>query len=292
MPDLKGVLAASYCSVIRDHFKNNPVEGMDHLSIEKQEYELYKQLNQYEHEKEEVIQKWANTPIETLNGASPKDIISNMEEFSDVFDLFLYMVDHADEGIPHIIIEKLKEFKGKAISSLANLAHEHLNSGNCDDVFIASVLTLGEFKLVDSVVQLIDLAYQLNEKNLKLELDHIEDALLNAGICTIEPILEILENEEMGKVENMLLYVLASVGSEFKNDRIYKKLRSAFRTMDEKMQAVICLNAYGDGRAVPMLRGYLERNNNIDRNLFYEIIGTIKSLGGRTDEFLGNSLRP
>ena len=43
--------------------------------------------------------------------------------------------------------------------------------------------------------------------------------------------------------------------------------------------------AYGDGRAVPMLRGYLERNRDLDRALYYEIVGTIRSLGGRNRGF-------
>ena len=43
---------------------------------------------------------------------------------------------------------------------------------------------------------------------------------------------------------------------------------AGFRTMEDKMPAVICLNAYNDGRAIPMLRGYLERNTNIERTFF------------------------
>lgn len=284
MPNLKQVLTDSYSKAIREHFDNNISSGMEKISVEKQEAELYRQLDQYQTQKEEVVLKWANTPIDVLNGLTPSDLINDMEEFKDVFELFMYMVEHADEEIPFIIVEKLKSYKDMAVTALVDLANSGLKNGNNDIFFIAAVSALGEFKITDSVWSLIDLAYNMNEKSY--DLDHIEEALKNAGACTIEPILETLGEKEMGNVEKMLLYVLASAGSNFKDDRIYKKLRLAFRTMDDKMSAVICLNVYGDGRAIPMLRGYLERNNNIDRALFYEIVGTIQNLGGRTEEFI------
>ena len=38
---------------------------------------------------------------------------------------------------------------------------------------------------------------------------------------------------------------------------------------------------YGDGRAIPMLKGYVNRNkHSIDRDLFYEIMSAVQNLGG------------
>ena len=38
---------------------------------------------------------------------------------------------------------------------------------------------------------------------------------------------------------------------------------------------------YGDGRAIPMLKGYVNRNKDtISRDLFYEIMSAVQNLGG------------
>jgi len=284
MNNFKEVLTDSYCRAIRKHFENNTEEEIGYFSVEKQEFELYRQLDRYQNAKERLMTEWANSPIEELNGATPSGLINGMADFKDVLDLFLYMVENADDEVPVIIIEKLKSFRDEAVSTLAGLAGSCLENRGNDIVFIAAVSALGSFKLRGAVQSLINLAYKVNDKGS--ELDHIEEALKNAGTCAIDPVLEALEGKEMGTVEKMLLYVLASVGSKCKDDRIYQKLRLAFRTMDDKMPAVICLSVYGDGRAIPMLRGYLERTGRIEKNLFYEIIGTIKNLGGSTEEFL------
>ena len=236
MHNLKELLADSYCMAIRNHFENNITTEMENLSVEKQEIELYRQLKQYQDEKEKVMLKWANTPIEALNNLTPSKLINDMEEFQDVYDLFLYMAENTDEEIPCILTEKLRSFNDKAVSTLAELVNSRLINQNTDVVFIAAVSALGKLGPAGSVWPLIDLAYKMNEKGY--ELDHVEEALKNAGVCTIEPILETLEGKDMGNVEKMLLYVLATVGSSFKDDRIYK-LRLAFRTMEDKMPAVV-----------------------------------------------------
>ena len=51
--------------------------------------------------------------------------------------------------------------------------------------------------------------------------------------------------------------------------------------MEHKVIAAICLGDYGDGRAVPLLKSYLDRHiREIDRQFFYETISAIKRLGG------------
>lgn len=285
MLGLKEVLTDSYSKAIHRHFDNifDSLDEDEKNSAENYENELISQMNQFYNEKNRVILEWANTFVEELNN-TPAALIDSMEELKDVFDLFIYMAEHADDEVPFIVIEKLKNFEAEAVSALSKLANSRLENHDTDMVFIEAVSALGKLKLTDAVRTLIDLAYKVNDESSGL--DYIEEALKNAGDCTIEPILEVLEGKEMGNVEKMLLYVLAFAGAGCKDDRIYKILRQAFRTMEDKMTAVICFNAYGDGRAIPMLRGYLERNDKIEKNLYFEIVGTIRNLGGKTDDFL------
>ena len=51
--------------------------------------------------------------------------------------------------------------------------------------------------------------------------------------------------------------------------------------MEHKVIASICLGDYGDGRAVTLLKSYIDRHmHEIDRQFFYETLSSIKRLGG------------
>ena len=58
-------------------------------------------------------------------------------------------------------------------------------------------------------------------------------------------------------------------------------LRSCFRGMQHKVIGAICLGDYGDPKGISVLKGYLDRNaGTFDRQEFYEILSSIKRLGG------------
>ncbi len=78
-----------------------------------------------------------------------------------------------------------------------------------------------------------------------------------------------------------LVIILSRIGKENPSEDIYLALKHAFRYMQNKVYAVICLAEYGDGRAIPMLKGYVNRNKDtIERDLFYEIMSAVRNLGG------------
>ena len=78
-----------------------------------------------------------------------------------------------------------------------------------------------------------------------------------------------------------LVIILSRIGKNAPSEEIYLTLKHAFRYMKNKIYAVICLMEYGDGRAIPMLKGYVNRNKDtIDRDLFYEIMSAVQNLGG------------
>ena len=75
--------------------------------------------------------------------------------------------------------------------------------------------------------------------------------------------------------------MLTEIGKEHKTEEIYQTLRHAFRYMNNKIYAVICLADYGDDRAVSMFKNYINRNQKtIERDLFYEMMSAIQHLGG------------
>ena len=82
-----------------------------------------------------------------------------------------------------------------------------------------------------------------------------------------------------------LVVMLTNIGKEKKSEEIYNALRLAFRSMTNKIYAVICLADYGDDRAVPMLKNYINRHQtDITRELFYEMMSAIQNLGGDIED--------
>ena len=82
-----------------------------------------------------------------------------------------------------------------------------------------------------------------------------------------------------------LVVMLTNIGKEKKTEEIYDALRMAFRSMTNKIYAVICFADYGDDRAVPMLKNYINRHQtDISRELFYEMMSAIQNLGGNIED--------
>lgn len=64
-------------------------------------------------------------------------------------------------------------------------------------------------------------------------------------------------------------------------DRSYKILRRYFLDRDPRVIAAICLGDLGHPRGVALLRSYIIRHeHDVDRQLYYEILSSIKRLGG------------
>lgn len=288
MSEIKEILAESYRNTVNAYFSTNKIsldKNLEKLSPSEQEEALYQMLGQYAAEKIEMIEKWSTTPLEELQGSTPDQVIQGLEELDQVFDIFAHMACFSDEEVPYGLIWKMKQFGRDAVSKLYQLALDSAEGDPpADYVFSAAVSALGAFEVDECIEPLIELAYHV-EKEPQLEL--IEDALKRLGKRTIEPLVEKLTDTELGKVETMLIYVLACAGANAKDDRIYRLLRNAFRTMDNKIPAIICLSVYGDGRAVPMLRSFLDKYaHDVPDKVFHEIIGTIRQLGGETEDFL------
>lgn len=69
---------------------------------------------------------------------------------------------------------------------------------------------------------------------------------------------------------------------------VYMILRVFFLKHEPRVIAAICLGDLGHPRAVPLLRNYVIRHENdadkLDRQLYYEILSSIKRLGGVTND--------
>ncbi len=123
--------------------------------------------------------------------------------------------------------------------------------------------------------------------------DTARDALISIGEPAIRPLLNVLTKAtEYEEYHEYLAMALAKIGKIYKSDEIYKCLRKMFREYDDKIVMADCLGEYGDGRAVPVLRGYVERNiDNVDSDTLFTIDSAIRKLGGSIDDLLDDYIR-
>ncbi len=288
MTELKEIITNSYRNAVTDYFDKNrmvPDKELQKLSHAEQEEALYQMIVRYASEKIGMIEKWSGTPLEELQGSTPAQVIEDMQDLEELFELFIHMACYADEELPILLIYKMQQFGTEAVNRLYQLAKDNMEGQPpADYIFSSAVSSLGVMKLEECVGRLIELADQVQKDP---QFEQIEDALKRHREQVVEPLLQRLQEPKWDKAESMLLYALAYGGAEAKDDRIYRLLRSAFRTMEDKTTPILCFAVFGDGRAVPMLRSFLEKNaNDIPDRLFHEIIGTLRNLGGETEDFM------
>lgn len=288
MENIREILAESYKKAISEVFNKDKslFENKGKMTADKMEQAFYEFLDFYQTEKSNIENSWANTVVTELQGKTPSEIINGLDDIDDVYDLFLYMMENTDAEIPDLLINKMKQYGAGISERLINLARTSTDTDNQDHIFSETVFTIGRMGLSASIEPLISLLNDLLEDDQKS--DYVEEALRMIGGAVIEPILAALEKDEFGEFEHRLLYVLANIGSNAKDERIYRILRKAFRESGDKLPVVVCFAAYKDGRAVPMLRSYLEKNGrDIPKQLFYTVMDTVNRLGGDIKDFMG-----
>ena len=116
--------------------------------------------------------------------------------------------------------------------------------------------------------------------------------LVPALLQQTEQLLE--GNRYTSALDYMLVFLtIASMRDEDSElrDRAFRMLRAAFRQMPRKIIPVICIGDLEDGRGVVLLRSWMERHaDQLDMQLFYELISSIRRLGGETRDL--QALRP
>ncbi|HHW47561.1 MAG TPA: hypothetical protein GXX14_02960 [Clostridiaceae bacterium] len=239
----------------------------------------------------EELTKWENTSFDEIGGITPLEYFNGINDFEKLVELFKIGAVICDDSMPEALLNKLKSFGDKAVESMMELAFgsEGLNLEE-DKSLIAlnAIKVLGLWKLERAVGKMIDMLFTLPEHDDELFKESIRESLVNIGLPSVDPIIGKLETaQDFTDAHEYLMMALADIGAGNKSDKIYRCLKSAFLRMQNKILGASCLATYGDGRAIPALRGYIEKNRNtIDMETFFEIKSAIDKLGGTTDDLI------
>ena len=237
------------------------------------------------------LAEWENTPADEINGITPLEYFNGINDFEELIDLFKAGAVICDDDLPEALLNKLKSFGDEAVEYLMQLAFDkECQNLNEDESLIAlnAIKVLGVWKSDKAVGKMIDMLFTLSEHEDELFMESIRESLVNIGLPSVDPVIGQLEAaQSFTDAHEYLMMALADIGAQNKSDKIYRCLKNVFLKMSNKVLGAACLATYGDGRAIPALRGYIEKNKNtMDSVTFFEIKGAIESLGGNADDLI------
>lgn len=263
-------------------------EGSDAASFEEYIQDVARE------ETEKAKQTLESEPDEKLGGKSLREYFDSMtlEEKEEALE---YSAVTLDCGVPASLIasiasddrESVRDYCSTVIGDSA-WTEEELDDQDklfeieyqkvkaCLDVLIE----MKEFCFVQAVLDRFMSYHQTKE----FVAESIKDYVVGAAEVSVPILMNIIEENLEDGLEGPsedIVIMLAEIGMALPSEEIYQTLRHAFRAMTNKIYAVICLAEYGDDRAVPLMKNYINRHQDtIDRDLFYEMMSAIQKLGG------------
>lgn len=250
-------------------------------------------------ETEEATRQMENEPDEALGGKNMYEFFAG-KSVEELKEILFYAAKELDRGVPDSIIEALAKADDK--NAVKSFARQTVNDAAWiddelkeeDDLFemefqkvkacFEVLARMGDDFLVDTVIDRFMSYPQTREFVADSIATYIEAFPDTSVPLLIEKLDEHEEDGMTGPCEDLVI-ILTNIGKKEQSEEIYSALRRAFRYMDNKIYAVICLADYGDSRAVPMLKSYINRHQDtISRDLFYEMMSAIQNLGGDIED--------
>lgn len=232
--------------------------------------------------------RWAGTPLGELNGMTPAEYIGSVNELDELVRMFREGAVVCDADLPAIFLDRLRSFGSAAVEALMDLCRDIFRTDGDETSLTAPIMAvqvLGGWKAPEAVGVLIGmLDYEGGASDLVHE--KVRAALISVGGPAVESMLAAIESKDPDSPQaEDLVMALSDAARGSGSEAVYRCLKSAFLNMDNKAIGAYCLGNYGDGRAIPALRGYLIKNSgNISRETYLDIISAIKRLGGSAED--------
>lgn len=241
---------------------------------------------------EEKAEAFLERPLAGLDAGSPKAFFGSLASADDAIEVFRIAAGVSDVKPPKALADRVFSFGDEAAAKMIQLAvssdweilGDDLLSGR--DLLLpgmAAVRALGEQHCEESVGTILDRFCKIKAPDEYVS-DVITEYMVNMGAVAIDELIKRIDSAEIlpgGGPEEDLMVALAKIGARHRSEAVFQSLRGAFRKIERKVIGALCLGNYGDGRAVPLLKGYLDRNlHTVSREMFYESLTVIRDLGG------------
>ncbi len=236
---------------------------------------------------QEVEGKWLNEAIAEIDNLTPKEYINSFVSLQDLMDFFIEVASVSDVGIPDIVIDRFKEHGLPA----ADMLYEYVKN-KIELQTDSSRLALSHAVFAIGILKYNEYRQKLNE----LLMEYSNEEMISEAICAaiteygdeiLKDLIKSFNEAEDEIIKEYLLICIAEISKEHPSDEVFFLLKSAFRVLKNIKVAAEVLGDYGDGRAIPMLRGYvIKHTNTIDRDTFNLIRAVIKKLGGEINDLV------
>jgi len=258
-------------------FLNKLLESYNFAIQEKCEKSLgtVKSFSDFEELIDEARETWEKTEID---GKLPAVLFESLKTEEDFKEAFEQAAATCDEFIPISFVNRILE------SGFMSMIENHAFGDSTVDTKNAAIKILGLSGDAGYSEGLIKLIFSEGEYEELLK-ETSRQALIDIGESAVPYLEKNLSGKDILADDDFhLVIALIVIDSNHKSETVFKVLKDSFRKTSEKALAARCLADYGDGRVVPMLRSYLERNfKKLDENTIFEIQGAVQSLGGSTD---------
>lgn len=241
------------------------------------------------------MQAWYGKSYDRLDGKTPEEMIDSIATIEDMTGRFKQAAVFCDDEIPEYLKIKLGSFGGQSLEMLEEIALTPSWEGDYSKeetvpdaeqmASAAALKLLGEWQSEQSLHPVLAKFIKTVTPH-ELLADAFKSFILGIGEAAIPALIDALNNtgsnpeQQQGAFEYLII-ALTLASTDCKSEETYSCLRSAFRSMPHKVIGAICIGDYGDPRGISLLKGYLDRNKGkFDRQEFYEILSSIKRLGG------------
>ena len=277
-------------SIVAESFNKAVEAGFNNFLEEHATFDNYEVKIEEEKLIQEIEAKWLNEAIAEIDNLTPKEYINSFLSLRDLMDFFIEVASVSDVGIPDIVIDRFKEHGLPAADMLFKFVKNNIELQTDSNklalshaVFAIGILKYNEYK----------------EKLIGLLMEYSNEEMISEAICAaiteygdeiLKDLIKSFNEAEHELVKEYLLICIADISKEHPSDEVFSLLKSAFRVLKNIKVAAEVLGDYGDGRAIPMLRGHIVKNiNEIDRDTFNLIRAVIKKLGGEIDDLVYNN---
>jgi hypothetical protein len=239
------------------------------------------------------LNKWETAALPALGGDTPRlyfEKLTNLVDFIDIIDLMVQKDVLIISDSFYLSVEKLKI---NDLEELINLIESIQidESNSLDSKQKAIVILAGYTKSNLFLPGISRIFIELNEeKSDRLSFDHIIDAFTSIGRPSIESLISIVEEIDglhtEGFKSELAILTLAGIARDYKNEEIYMFIKKCFRESDRKIIVASAFSIYGDGRAIPAIRGHVSKNiDNITPGEYFEFNKAVTELGGDMSDF-------
>ncbi|MDD4367681.1 MAG: hypothetical protein PHP39_01875 [Oscillospiraceae bacterium] len=262
--------------------------ALDEAQLSRPEY--YEQLR---HATMNSVQDWYDEPLPELNQLTPAEFVRQVEAPEELLSFFKTAALACDEDLPDILKLQMGKQAAALTPRLIQLAGEvsyEAEEVASEPVQIAAsaIRLLGEWGQTDALSPLLDRFMAPPAPH-----EFIADALHDFCRWNAQAVLPVLQHrlaeassrQRAWQTADEYLLIFLTDAAKTSAADVFDTLRRCFKAMPRKVIAAVCLGDCGDGRGVALLRTYLERHqHDIDRQLYYEALSSIKRLGGQTKD--------